>query len=124
MKKPSQDKDNFDFTERWVSEHLPSDMSITTEHLYNDFTDRLNTLEVDKADMPSRSAFLSRMHKMPLLNTERVLDYNCLGKKVWQTAWFKVEIVKEVEPIKMSKNYPKVCDILMRSKRGIQSWFS
>jgi len=96
-------------------------MSIPTERLYSDFTDRLNSLEVPKVETPSKSAFLSRLHHMDSLDNERVLDYNLHGKKVWQTAWFKKEVV--IEPDEMSKDYSKVCEILIRSKRGIQSWF-
>ena len=122
------DLDNFHFTKRWMSEHLPSDMNITTEILYNSFTDRLNALEVDKAEMPSKSAFTSRLHKMDFLKSKRVFEHNCKGKKVWQTSWSKVEIVKEVEevvelePCVFSKLYERSMKLIARSRERRTWW--
>ena len=121
MNKPAQDRDNFEFTKRWVEQHLPFGLEQTTDVLYNDFFKAL--FESNLKYSPSIEAFRSQLRKLDFISS-RPVKVERDKKIVCMKAWYKVEkIVEPDEPIKMSKDYPTVCEILRRSKRGIESWF-
>ena len=122
MNKSDQDKENFEFTERWVEQHLPSGVEILTENLYSDFLDCI--IEQNRMfDNPSRSAFLSRLGKMDFMDGRDVRAMNRQGRHVRTKAWFRVEPIEPVEPCVFSKHYKSVNEVLLRGKRGIRSWW-
>jgi len=71
------------------------------------------------------SAFRSRLDQIEFISF-RFVKRTRNKRMIRMKAWYKVEKLEEIletDPDEMSKDYSKVCEILIRSKRGIQSWF-
>ena len=117
MKKTDQDKDNFEFTRRWIDTNLPSGLEQTTDVLYRDFFNVL--IESNLDDSPSVSAFRSRLGQIENISS-RFVKVSRNGKMIRMKAWYKVEKV-EVEPCVFSKYHDKAMQLLAAGKEKL-SW--
>ena len=91
------DQDNFKFTERWIEQHLPFGLEQTTDVLYNDFFRAL--FDSNSKDSPSISAFRGRLSQIESISSRYVwVERN--KKKIRMKAWYKIEIVEDVEEVK------------------------
>ena len=109
MKRAERDKLNYQFTERWVSEHLPHGVTLSTTMLYAEFIDCL--IEQNRPDMPTRSAFLSRLNKMKFIRGKAYPRTEHKMLKWWE------KIVEPAVPCKYAAAHDRMKAFLK------QSWF-
>lgn len=103
------DQDNFKFTERWIEQHLPFGLEQTTDVLYNDFFRAL--FESNLKYSPSIEMFRSQLRKIDFISSRWVVvERN--KEMVRMKAWYKIELVEEVEevvePCVFSKFYDRM----------------
>ena len=125
MNKPAQDKDNFEFTKRWVEQHLPFGLEQTTDVLYNDFFKAL--FESDLKYSPSIEMFRSQLRKIDCISSRWVVvERN--KEMVRMKEWYKVEKLEDildalpVEPCIFSKHYDKSMKLLAAGKEKLTWW--
>ena len=116
MKRSDQDKDNFEFTKRWIEQHLPFGLEQTTDVLYRDFFNAL--IESNSKDSPSVSAFRSRLDQIEFISS-RFVKVSRNGKMIRMKAWYKVEKIVEPEPCVFSKYHDKAMQLLAAGKEKL-----
>ena len=119
MKRSDQDKDNFEFTKRWIDTNLPFGLEQTTDILYRDFFNAL--IESNSKDSPSVSAFRSRLDQIEFISC-RFVKVMRNEKMIRMKAWYKVEKIVEPEPCKWSKHHDKAMKLLAKAKEP-RSWW-